>query len=145
MNAPRILKAKLLLKVVQPPISVNPPKVIHIGKKLQGMLFSNKGESKIEVKLDKSQYHPGETVHITCDVDNSESEKSIWQIKFRFYKCVRGIDQNRGRRIKRQYLIFKHIHDKIIKKGESTRIEINMPLKIRKIVNNTVDNGNKEE
>ena len=99
-------------------MTVNPPKVIHIGKKLQGTLFTNKGESKIEFKLDKSQYQPGETIHLTCDVDNSESEKNIWQIKFRFNKCVKGIDQNRGRRTKKQYLIYKHIHDKIIKKGE---------------------------
>lgn len=39
----RMLKTKVLVKVIQPPLSVNPPKVLNVGCKLMGGFREDKG------------------------------------------------------------------------------------------------------
>jgi hypothetical protein len=62
-----------------------------------GML-SGKGKSNIVLKIDKAQYKPGEIIKLTCNIDNSESMKSISKIKVELLKCVDSIDPSTGKK-----------------------------------------------
>lgn len=42
---PRILKTKVFLKVVQPPLAVNTPTIVSINRQLKGLLHQSKGTS----------------------------------------------------------------------------------------------------
>lgn len=43
----------------------------------KNMLFMSKGRTKVEVNLQKNSYMPGDVIHITSNIDNSDSDKSI--------------------------------------------------------------------
>ena len=61
-------------------------------------MLSGKGRSNIVLKIDKAQYKPGEIIKLICNIDNSESLKSISKIKVELFKCVNTIDPSSGKK-----------------------------------------------
>ena len=49
----KMLNTKVLVKVIQPPLSVNPPKSIKLECKLTGAFRDDQGLAQIEMQIDK--------------------------------------------------------------------------------------------
>ena len=135
----RILKTKVLVKVIQPPLSVTLSKVVTIGRKLQGVFFTSKGLSRIEFKIDKCQYRPGDVIHLNALFDNRESDKPITSIKIKLMKCIKGLDPSRGRKIRRHNILYRKIITSTIQKGMLVETCFDIPLNPKKFINNQLE------
>ncbi len=90
-----------MVRVVQPPLSVNLPKQVSSGSRVMGSLREDKGQTKVELKIDKQQYAPGESIKLTCNINNSDCEKSIKTTKVRLIRTISGIDIAKEKSIKK--------------------------------------------
>ena len=134
----RVLKTKVFLKVVQPPLCISMPKSIQLGKELKGLFLQSKGESKIELKLDKFYYKQGESILLSLLVDNRESGKTIKQVKLKLLKCIKGIESHRNRNITRYNILYREAHNDTIGKGALVEKRFVVPLQCGEIVNGTL-------
>jgi hypothetical protein len=78
---------------------------------------------------------PGESVRLSCNIINSESERTVKCTTVKLIRLITGIDIGKEKSIKKPELLFKHQDDTIINKGQEKTLIFEVPLRIIKIVN----------
>lgn len=105
---------------------------------MSGMLLIKKGISKIDFKIDKCEYKPGDIIRLECFIDNRECDKSIEAIKIKILKSINCLDSVKGRRIRRYNILYKQVHNSGVRKGVYEERTYELPLKNKLIMNNQI-------